>query len=122
MEFHCTGTPEGKLQFGSDYSREKFKEFLRIEGPVRLTIAADLPESSKLRRWYEGGVVPLLCFYQEGMDHRNGEDRRKMREWLKEEFNGEMVEVGGKVHRVAKSTKGRGVLNPFVERVIDWAT
>ena len=43
-----------------------------------------------------------------------------MREWLKEEFNGEFVSVGGKAHRVAKSTKGRDALQPFIERVVAW--
>jgi hypothetical protein len=119
MEFVCRGTPEGLLEFGA-YNRARFKQYLKDNGPVRLIITPDLPESAKLRRFYEGAVVPLIAFYQEGMDHRSGEDRRKVREWLKEEFNGEMVEIGGKVHTVAKSTKGRAVLNPFVERVIDW--
>jgi hypothetical protein len=31
-----------------------------------------------------------------------------------------MVRIGDSVHLVAKSTKGRAVLNPFVERVLDW--
>jgi hypothetical protein len=120
MEFNCTGTSEGIMQFSSDYSRASFKEFLRTNGPVRLTITPELPESAKMRRWYEGAVVPLITFYQDGLDHRSGEDRRKVREWLKGEFNGEMVEIGGKIHTVAKTTKGRETFNPFVERVVGW--
>jgi hypothetical protein len=119
MEFECRGTKEGRLQFGP-YVKAQFLTFLKENGPVRLKITPELPESSKLRRYYEGAVVPLVAYYQEGLDHRSHEDRRKIREWLKEEFNGEMVEINGKVHTVAKSTKGRAVLAPFVERVIDW--
>jgi hypothetical protein len=66
--------------------------------------------------------VPLLCFYDEKLDHRSNEDRQTMREVLKQEFNGQMVQIGGKMHVVGKSTKGRAILNPFVERVIDWLT
>ncbi len=118
-EFECTGTKEGMLQFGP-VGRASFKQYLHDNGPVRLTITVDLPESGKLRRYYEGAVVALVAYYQEGMDHHSSDDRRKVREWLKGEFNGEMVTVNGKVHTVAKSTKGRAVLAPFVERVIDW--
>ena len=121
MEFQCRGTANGALEFGA-YSRARFKQFLVEHPGIRLTITAELPESGRLRRHFEGAVVPLIAFYQEGMDHRSSDDRRKIREWLKEEFNGEMVEIGGRVHTVAKSTKGRAVLNPFVERVIDWLT
>ena len=32
------------------------------------------------------------------------------------------MEIGGRVQRVGKTTKGRPVLNLFVERVIDWLT
>ena len=69
-----------------------------------------------------GAIVPLITFYQEGIDHRNNEDRRNVREWLKTEFNGTMVHIGGKMHVVGRSTSGREVLTPFVERVVDWLT
>jgi len=106
MEFQCRGHADGTLEFGA-YGRVQFKEFLRKNGPLRLHITPELPESGKLRRFYEGAVVPLIAFYQEGMDHRSGDDRRSIREWLKEEFNGEMVVIGGKTHIVGKTTKGR---------------
>lgn len=54
------------------------------------------------------------------MDHRSHEDVRRVREWMKEEFNGEMVELGGKVHLVPMSTKGREALQAFLERVMTW--
>lgn len=119
MEFEALGTKEGRLQFGP-VKRAEFMQYLKEHGPCRLTITPQLPESSKLRRFYEGSVVALVAYYQEGLDHRSHDDRRKVREWLKGEFNGELVTVNGKVHTVAKSTKGRAVLAPFVERVIDW--
>src|SRR5580704_5714879 len=119
MEFQCQGTIDGRLDFGP-YNRTKFQEFLKEHPGIRLKITAELPESGRLRRYYEGAVVPLVAFYQEGMDHRDGEDRRKIREWLKEEFNGEMVKIGDKLHVVGRTTKGWATLGPFVERVKDW--
>lgn len=119
MEFQCRGTAEGVAEF-SPYERARFKAFLRENPGIRLTITPDLPESGRLRRYFEGALVPLICFYSENLDHRNSEDRRKVREWLKLEFNSDLVDVGGTVHKVAKTTKGRPVLNEFVERVVDW--
>src|SRR5947209_5576105 len=120
MEFQLRGMPDGQLSFGV-HGREKLRLFLRnYPHGVPMTLTASLPESSKLRRFYEGAVIPLATFYQEGMNHHDPDDRRKMREWLKQEFNGEIILVDGKRHRVAKSSKGRDALNPLVERVINW--
>jgi hypothetical protein len=43
-----------------------------------------------------------------------------VREWLKAEFNGELVVIDHKVLGIGKSTKGREALNAFPERVIGW--
>lgn len=74
MEFQCLGTSEGRLDFGP-YGKQKFQQFLRERPGIRLVVTAQLPESGKLRRYYEGAIVPLVTFYQEGMDHRSAEDR-----------------------------------------------
>ncbi len=64
--------------------------------------------------------MPLIAYYQENIDHRDPEDLRIVREWLKIEFHGKYITMGGKAVKVAKSTKGE--LNKgFLERVIDWA-
>ncbi len=42
-----------------------------------------------------------------------------LREWLKEEHNGELVAIAGVVHKIRKSTKGREALTAFLERIID---
>jgi nitroimidazol reductase NimA-like FMN-containing flavoprotein (pyridoxamine 5'-phosphate oxidase superfamily) len=54
------------------------------------------------------------------MDHRNGDDRSKVREWLKLDFNWQTVLVAGEAHKVAKSTRGREALTQFVEDVVAW--
>lgn len=102
----------------SDYTSKLFRDYLRKNEGMRLEITPLIPESNNMRRWYEGAIVGLVCFYQEGMDYRNWEDRRKIREWLSTEFCGEIVMVNGKTHKVAKSTKGQ--LKAFTERVLDW--
>lgn len=104
----------------SPYEGAKFRMFMKDNEGARLKIEPILPESNKLRRYFEGAVIPLVAFYQEGMNHKSGEDCRRVREWLKAEFNGEMVVIGGKVRQVARSTKGRQSLNPFVEHVVTW--
>jgi hypothetical protein len=119
MEFQCRGTASGSLEFGP-HNRARFKQFLTEHPGIRLKITAELPESRKLRGFLEGGIIPLIAYYQEGMDHRDADDRANVREWLKEEHNGELVDIGGTVHKIGKSTKGRAALNAFVERVMDW--
>jgi len=119
MEFTARVSKDGGMDFG-ERNRALFKQWLRENAGAVLKITNLLPESDKQRRFFEGAVVPLVAFYQEGMDYRNAEDLRRVREWLKTEFNGELVLVGGKAHKVGKSTKGREALGAFIERVVAW--
>lgn len=104
----------------NEVAKAEFQAYVKANGPVRLTVSSDGAESAKMRGWYEGGLVRLITHYQEGMDHHSNHDRRKVREWLKQEFNSEIVNVAGKAQRVAMSTEGRAVFEPFVQRVQDW--
>lgn len=108
---------DGGLDFGS-YTKMNLKKFMKENPGMPFELKPIFAESDKQRGWFEGALVPLVTFYQEGMDYRNSKDNQKVREWLKLEFNGEMIEVGGKVHRVAKTSKN--ALQPFLERVTDW--
>lgn len=76
-----------------------------------------LPESKEQRGFFEGGICALVAYYQYGMDHRNHQDIKKVREWLKLEFNGELVAIKGKTHRIAQSTKNKLNMG-FLERVV----
>lgn len=118
-EWHGTGETDGRITL-NPIAKASLKKYLAENGPCRIRITHELPESNKLRGWFEGAIIPLVTFYQEGMDHHSKDDRLKVREWLKAEFNGELVTIAGKVQRVAKSSKGRAVFNPYVERVMDW--
>ena len=115
-----TATSNGVgLDMGSETNRAKFKQFLLENKGIRLKIEPVTPESRGQRAFFEGAIVPLFCYYQENMDYKNPDHLKKVREWLSLEFNSELVNVGGKVHKVAKSTKGQ--LNKgFIDRVMDY--
>jgi hypothetical protein len=125
MEFIARPTPGGSLNLGAR-NTAIFDDFVKKNPNVPWKLTPVLPESNKQRRFFEGAVVPLIAYYQEGLDHRNSEDCQRVREWLKLEFNGEFLTLGGTIttvsttHKVAKSTKGRDALQPFLERVMEW--
>ncbi len=110
---------EGTGLVFSDFYKQKLKFYISKNPNKPFELTPVTPESGKQRRYFEGAVVPLIAFYQEGMDHRNYKDHDKVREWLKIEFNSELVNIGGKAHKVAQSTKNK--LNQgFLERITDW--
>lgn len=113
--FSSTGTG---MNF-SDTMKFYLKKFA-IENPnMPFEIKPIFAESSHQRGWFEGALVPLVTFYQDGMDYQNSNDNKKVREWLKLEFNGELVTISGKVHKIAQSTSHRLNLG-FLERITDW--
>lgn len=117
-KFYAKAREDGGLEFRDDAERDKFRNFLRSNPGIRLLIDPITPESKNQRAFFEGAIVPLMCFYQEHMDYHDEEDLRRVREWIKLEYNGEYAPVDGKIHKVAKSTKG--LLNKgFIERVMD---
>lgn len=116
--FTAISTGDG-LDLISDYKRNEFKKFLLENKGIRLKIEPITPESKSVRAFYEGAVVPLFCYYQENMDYKNPDHLKKVREWLALEFNGELVNVGGKIHKVAKSTKGE-LGKGYIDRVMDY--
>lgn len=106
------------LDFGT-YNKMHLKKFIKENPGMPFELVPLLSESKDQRGFFEGAVCPLVAFYQEGMDHHNSKDIRRVRESLKLEFNSEMVELANKVYRVAKSTKNE--LNKgFLERVVVW--
>jgi hypothetical protein len=119
MEFLGRIKHGGGLDFG-ERNGVIFKRYLAEHPGMVLKITPVLPESGKQRGFLEGGVLPLIAYYQEGLDHRNAEDVRKVRDWMHEEFSSEWVELAGKAHLVPKSTKGRDNLQRFLESVLGW--
>jgi hypothetical protein len=117
-KFNGRFSVDGGLNFGSSTKRW-LKEFIKENPNMPFELRPIFPESTRQRGWFEGALVPLVTFYQEGMDHRNSKDRDKVREWLKIEFNGELVTIGDTVHRVAQSTSQKLNLG-FLERITDW--
>lgn len=108
----------GGLEFGS-YIKASLKNFMKDNPNMAFELKPLVPESKHQRGYFEGGVCALMTYFQEGMDYRNYKDINKVREWFKIEFNGDYVEIGGKSHKVAKSTKGELNLG-FLERVIGY--
>lgn len=118
--FNLKATPDGGL-WTSDYNRQRMKVWLKENAGIWLQLKPLRDESSKMRRFFEGAVVPLMTYYREDMDYHNPEDLETMRNLLKVEFNGQMAMINGKSHIIPKSTKGSDVLPDFIERVIAWA-
>lgn len=118
MEFICRPTERG-FNLG-ERNTAIFLAYVKENPRIPWRLTPVLPESNKQRGFLEGAVIPLVAFYDEGMDHRNYADVRRVRDWLKEEFFTEMVVVAGKVHSVPRSTKGREALQGFLERVLAW--
>jgi hypothetical protein len=117
MEWHGTGEEDGRITL-SRYTKADFREYLRVNGPCRITISHDLPESGKLRRFYHGAVLPLWAFL-DGKDHRDSKIIADLHEVAKIEFNGEIITVGGMARKIGRSSKG-WQLQEFVERVITY--
>lgn len=112
-------TGKARLSLGSDHNRARFADFLKANPGVRLRIEAITPESRKQRKFFEGAVVPFVAFFQENLDHKDSDDLQKVRDWLKIEFNGAFITLGGKAVKVPKSTKGE-LNRGFIERILDW--
>ena len=110
---------DGKGLVFSDFFKAKLKHYMRQNPNQPFELSPILAESAKQRGWFEGGLCPLVAFYQEGLDHRDSKDVAKAREWLKVEFNSEIVALGGIAHKVPKSTKNQ-LNSGFLERVVDY--
>jgi hypothetical protein len=119
MEFLFRATRDAGMDFG-ERNRVLFQQCLKANPGVLFKITPMLPESNKQRRYFEGAILPLIVYYQGGMDHRSADDRASVREWLKTEFNGHTILIAGEAHKVGKSTRGREVLNRFLENVVGW--
>ena len=109
---------DGTFSFGT-YTQMKLNHYAKDNPNAPFEIRQIMPESNKQRGFFEGAICPLVAYYQEGMDYRNSENIREVREWLKVEFNGDFVTIGGKSNKVAQSTKNK-LSDGFLERVIEY--
>ena len=117
--FHFKAGISGDMEFPSDYARNRYKVYLIRNPGMRFKVSPLTPESDKQRKFFEGAVVPLFAYYQENLNWKNPDDLIKVREWLKLEFNGELLNILGRINKVAMSTKGK-LNDGFLERVIDY--
>jgi hypothetical protein len=107
---------DGGMDFG-ERNRALFKQHLKAHPGMLYKVTALLPESSKQRRFYHGGVLPLWA-YLDGKDYRNAEVLADLHEIAKYEFNGHEIIVDGKKMNVGRSSKGKE-LAPYLERIIE---
>lgn len=110
---------KAKLSLGSEHNRARFADFLKANPGIRLRIEPITPESRKQRAYFEGAIIPFVTFFQENLNHKDADDLAKVRDWLKIEFNGAFITLGGKAVKVPKSTKGE-LNRGFLERIMDW--
>lgn len=120
MSVFLAQSNNGKFSLGTEYNAARFREDLRKNNGAKYRIERITPESRDMRGFYEGGVIPLACFYQDNLDHRNNEHIKIMREWLKQEFNSEWFEVNGKAQRVSITTKGGKTLKKMIDKTSEW--
>lgn len=117
-KFNGRFSTDGGLEFGP-IIKMKLKQFIKQNPGMPFTLQPFYPESDKQRGWFEGALVSLVTFYQEGMDYHSSKDLQDVREWLKLEFNGRYITIGNKAHIVGQSTK-HALNNGFLDRVVDW--
>lgn len=108
------------ISLGTDHNRARFADWVRRNVGARIKLEPLTPESSQQRKFFEGALVPFIAFYQENISWEDPDDLKMVREWLKIEFNGKFITMGGRSVKVAKSTKG-ALNRGFLERVLDWA-
>lgn len=109
----------GKVFSFSNYTGIDLRNFAKENPNLPFELKPILAESKNQRGFFEGAICPLVAHYQEGMRSYDHKDQKKVRDWLKTEFNSEMVELGGKIHQVAQSTKHK-LNDGFLERVYEW--
>lgn len=120
MKFLAISGKDGNLSLGSVYNRNRFKQYLKDNIGMRLSIEPLLPESNDQRRYFEGAIVPFVTFFQESLDHRDSNHRKTVREWLKVQFCPKQVVIGGVVHTIGDTTKGKLQQQKLIESILDW--
>lgn len=104
-----------------DYNYRRILRYVRENPNCLLEIGPVLPESTKQRGYFEGGLVSLFVYYNGG-DYKDRDVLADARHDLKMEFWSELRPnyVTGKVEKKVRSTKGREALNAVTERVLEY--
>lgn len=116
-DFNGMFSEDGGLSFGT-YTRIHLKKFAKENPKMPFKLVPLLPESIDQRGFFEGGVIPLWVFLDK-KDYKSSKIIKQYHEFSKQEFNSEIVVIGGKPRKVAQSTKNK--LNQgFLERIIGY--
>jgi len=119
-KFQGRFSKDGGMDFGP-IIKIKLKQFIKDNPGMPFTLQPTYIESDKQRGWFEGALVTLVTFYQEGMDYHSSKDLQDVREWLKLEFNGRYITIHNKAHIVGQTTK-HALNNGFLDRIVEWLT
>lgn len=109
------GTKNG-FHIPSEFNKSKLNEWMKEYKWFQITPL--VRESKQQRAFYHGAVCPLYAYFHEKIDHHNHADIETVHQWLKIEFNGEFIAIGGKSHLVGMSTQGK-LNSGFIDRCIE---
>ena len=104
-----------ELDYG-DYNSASIRDYIQKNPNSIFELKPLLPESNLVRRYYNGGLIPMFCFVS-GMDWKDSKVKDAAHELVKQEFNPGYFEWKGKKVKLGRSTKGRENLNALVERL-----
>lgn len=100
----------------SGHNKAVLKDWMKTYKCFEITPV--IPESRQQRGFYHGAICALYAFFHDTLDHRDNQHIKTVHEWLKLEYNGEYVVIGGKSHLVGKTTKQK-LSTGFLERCIE---
>jgi len=100
-------------------NRDAFLKHCKFNIGKRFIIQDLEPESSDQRGFYHGAVIPLWVWL-DGYNHRDSVKNLQYHEYAKEEFNPEILIIGGKQRKVGASTKNKlkgenGIINKVID-------
>lgn len=125
MNFLFKATPDGGMDFQSEYNRIRYKEFLKKNPGMLFEIKPrGNPVSDQMRGYMFGAVIPFLR--QVDPNAWQSDDDEQVYEMLKKNFNyfEAYNPVTKRVERYGQSVMNRSMKNAkameFVMRIADW--
>ncbi|MFA9263089.1 MAG: hypothetical protein ACEQSB_07165, partial [Undibacterium sp.] len=75
---------------------------------VEITVTNERRESERERKYFEGALVPYFCYLMPIYNPKSTEDRKKVRELVKQWFIGEVTPgIDGKMTKVCLTSRGK---------------
>lgn len=119
-KFKCFVGDNGQIAWYDENDLALWNRFKKFHKGAKLQIEEIVPESIKQRAFFEGAVIPLITYFQEGMSHRDSHDIKKVHNWIRDEFCPETFLLGKTLVTQGSTTYGKLEKEKVVERVMDW--